>query len=39
MIEPTESGSKAELDRFCDATIAILADIRAIENSEGPPRE
>ena len=31
MIEPTESESKAELDRFCDALIAIRAEIRAIE--------
>ena len=27
MIEPTESESKAELDRFCDAMIAIRAEI------------
>ncbi len=31
MIEPTESEPKAELDRFCDALIAIRAEIRAIE--------
>jgi glycine dehydrogenase len=31
MIEPTESESKAELDRFCDAMIAIQEEIRAIE--------
>jgi glycine dehydrogenase len=31
MIEPTESESKAELDRFRDALIAIRAEIRAIE--------
>ena len=31
MIEPTESESKAELDRFCDALIGIRAEIRAIE--------
>jgi glycine dehydrogenase len=30
MIEPTESESKAELDRFCDAMIAIRAEIDAI---------
>ena len=30
MIEPTESESKAELDRFCDAMIAIRGEIRAI---------
>jgi glycine dehydrogenase len=32
MIEPTESESKAELDRFCDAKIAIREEIRAIED-------
>jgi len=31
MIEPTESESKAELDRFCEALIAIRAEIQAIE--------
>ncbi|HEV8579853.1 MAG TPA: aminomethyl-transferring glycine dehydrogenase [Thermoanaerobaculia bacterium] len=31
MIEPTESESKAELDRFCDAMIHIREEIRAIE--------
>ncbi|HXF63522.1 MAG TPA: aminomethyl-transferring glycine dehydrogenase, partial [Caldilineaceae bacterium] len=34
MIEPTESESKAELDRFCDAMIAIREEIRAIERGE-----
>ncbi|MBU6483649.1 MAG: aminomethyl-transferring glycine dehydrogenase [Betaproteobacteria bacterium] len=32
MVEPTESESKAELDRFIDAMIAIRAEIRAIED-------
>ncbi|MDP9179217.1 MAG: aminomethyl-transferring glycine dehydrogenase [Gemmatimonadota bacterium] len=32
MIEPTESESKAEIDRFCDAMIAIREEIRAIES-------
>jgi glycine dehydrogenase len=32
MIEPTESESKSELDRFCDAMIAIREEIRAIES-------
>ena len=32
MIEPTESESKAELDRFCDAMIAIRREITEIEN-------
>lgn len=31
MIEPTESESKAELDRFCDAMIAIRSEITEIE--------
>jgi glycine dehydrogenase len=31
MIEPTESESKHELDRFCEAMIAIREEIRAIE--------
>jgi glycine dehydrogenase len=31
MIEPTESEPKAELDRFCDALIAIREEIRRIE--------
>jgi len=31
MIEPTESESRAELDRFCDAMIAIREEIRAVE--------
>jgi glycine dehydrogenase len=32
MVEPTESESKEELDRFCDAMIAIREEIREIEN-------
>ena len=32
MIEPTESESKAELDRFCDAMISIRKEIADIEN-------
>jgi glycine dehydrogenase len=32
MIEPTESESKAELDRFCDALISIHAEMKAVEN-------
>jgi glycine dehydrogenase len=34
MIEPTESESKAELDRFCDAMIRIREEIRAIEDGK-----
>jgi glycine dehydrogenase len=36
MIEPTESESKAELDRFCDAMISIRDEIRAIEKAQVP---
>jgi glycine dehydrogenase len=32
MIEPTESEDKAELDRFCEALLAIREEIRSIEN-------
>jgi glycine dehydrogenase len=32
MVEPTESESKAELDRFCEAMIAIRQEISEIEN-------
>jgi len=31
MVEPTESEPREELDRFCDAMIAIRAEIRAVE--------
>jgi glycine dehydrogenase len=31
MVEPTESESKAELDRFCDAMLSIREEIREIE--------
>jgi glycine dehydrogenase len=36
MIEPTESESKAELDRFCDAMIEIRKEIAKVENNEWP---
>ncbi|HXM05085.1 MAG TPA: aminomethyl-transferring glycine dehydrogenase, partial [Chthoniobacterales bacterium] len=39
MIEPTESESKAELDRFCDAMISIFGEIRAIETGEADPED
>ncbi|MFC3691562.1 aminomethyl-transferring glycine dehydrogenase [Chenggangzhangella methanolivorans] len=32
MIEPTESENKAEIDRFCDAMLAIREEARAIED-------
>jgi glycine dehydrogenase len=34
MVEPTESESKEELDRFCEAMIGIHAEITAIESGE-----
>lgn len=34
MIEPTESESKAELDRFCDALISIREEIAEIEKGK-----
>lgn len=34
MIEPTESEDKAELDRFCDALIAIRKEMEDIENKK-----
>ncbi|HEX9579882.1 MAG TPA: aminomethyl-transferring glycine dehydrogenase [Gemmatimonadales bacterium] len=34
MIEPTESEPKSELDRFCEAMIAIREEIRAIEKGK-----
>jgi glycine dehydrogenase len=39
MVEPTESESKAELDRFCDAMISIYGEIRAIETGEADREE
>ncbi|MCF7702282.1 aminomethyl-transferring glycine dehydrogenase [Loktanella sp. M215] len=37
MIEPTESETKAELDRFCDAMLAIRAEISDIESGKADP--
>jgi glycine dehydrogenase len=39
MIEPTESESKRELDRFCEAMLAIREEIRAIESGELDPKD
>lgn len=36
MIEPTESENKPELDRFCDALIAIRNEIKEIEDGKQP---
>ena len=39
MVEPTESESKEELDRFCDALIAIHQEIMAVENGAADPKD
>ena len=39
MVEPTESESKAELDRFIEAMISIRAEIRNIENGHWPAED
>ncbi len=36
MVEPTESEPLVELDRFCDAMIAIREEIRKVEQGEWP---
>jgi len=36
MIEPTESESLAEIDRFCDALIGIRREIQAVEDGTWP---
>ncbi|KAF1920892.1 glycine cleavage system P-protein-domain-containing protein [Ampelomyces quisqualis] len=36
MIEPTESESKTELDRFCDALISIRKEIKEVEDGKQP---
>ena len=39
MVEPTESEAKAELDRFCDAMIAIRAEIQAVIDRKADPAD
>ncbi|NND56357.1 MAG: aminomethyl-transferring glycine dehydrogenase [Xanthomonadales bacterium] len=34
MIEPTESESRAEIDRFCEAMLSIREEIRAVEQGQ-----
>lgn len=36
MVEPTESESKAELDRFCEALLRIHGEIHAVESGRWP---
>jgi glycine dehydrogenase len=39
MIEPTESESQEELDRFCDAMIAIRQEIQAVVDGKADPKD
>ena len=39
MVEPTESESKEEIDRFCDAMIAIHGEIKSIETGEADKKD
>ena len=39
MVEPTESESKEELDRFCEALISIHAEIDAIQSGQSDPQD
>ena len=39
MVEPTESESKEELDRFCDALIAIRKEIQAVMDGAADPKD
>jgi glycine cleavage system P protein (glycine dehydrogenase) len=39
MVEPTESEAKDELDRFCDALIAIRGEIQAVIDGKADPKD
>ena len=39
MVEPTESESQYELDRFCDALLAIRDEIEAVVSGEADPQD
>jgi glycine dehydrogenase len=39
MIEPTESESQEELDRFCDAMISIRREIQAVADGKADPKD
>jgi len=39
MVEPTESEPKEELDRFCDALIAIRTEIQAVIDGQADPKD
>jgi glycine dehydrogenase len=38
MVEPTESEPRSELDRFCEAMIAIHAEIMEVESGKADPK-
>jgi glycine dehydrogenase len=38
MIEPTESETKEEMDRFCDALLSIHGEMQAVVNGESDPK-
>ncbi len=38
MVEPTESESKDELDRFCEALLSIYEEMKVVESGEADPR-
>jgi glycine cleavage system P protein (glycine dehydrogenase) len=39
MVEPTESEAKDELDRFCEALIAIRGEIQAVIDGKADPKD
>jgi glycine dehydrogenase len=39
MVEPTESEPKEELDRFCEAMIAIRHEIQAVVDGKADPKD
>jgi glycine dehydrogenase len=39
MVEPTESEAKDELDRFCEALIAIRGEIQAVVDGKADPKD
>jgi len=39
MVEPTESESKVELDRLCDALVSIRSEIQEVESGEADPED
>ena len=39
MVEPTESEPKSEIDRFCDAMVAIAGEAAKVEKGEWPAED